>query len=337
MFSISLKIYLVLLYLLSNIYFEYSHLFVLFLRNIFILNPFFLMLQVKLTFYHLLSCYNSALQSIIGSRRSNAPFDMSTTNDWLYLLECIDELNHLMQEDAVLLKGFGVEGTDGGVDFTASSAATAQSTVGSGECNGDGEGGAAAPGTKLYTLHCVRNRWMMLHENHFPVYSQKLGRETSSSQILRIIAIERCWTAALDLAKTIVLGHNRRTLENAADEAAWLSIPQTITPSYSSLSGLLPGLSKMSRKNKDGDGSKRKNRASGSGNPSADEVSPGGSSGPNEMGMGTAIPAEQALQRITAANSLGSHIDLVDEFVSNEEAFLSDLFNVLSKVGFCLF
>ena len=44
------------------------------------------------------------------------------------------------------------------------------------------------------------------------------------------------------------------------------------------------------------------------------------------------MPAEHVLQRSLGPGSLGSHVELVDSFVGNEEAFLSDFFAVLAKV-----
>ena len=288
--------------------------------------------KAKLTLYHLLHLYNTSLQSIIAGRRgdiggTSKGTTSASANDWIYMLECLDEFNQLMKEDASLMNNLGVTGTDGGPDYVNSAAATAQSTIESGIDDGSS--------TTIFILQCVRQRWSLLHGNHHPTYIQKLGRQTSSSQILRLLAIERCWLSSFELAKTVVIGYNRRTLENAAGEAAWLTIPQSITPSFTSLSGLLPGLSKMSRKNKDGNGNKRKNRSK-SGTPSA-EASPGGSSGLtpdrlNETGPGVAIPAEHALQRVSGVNSNVSHLELVEDFVRNEELFLSDLFSVLSKV-----
>ena len=93
----------------------------------------------------------------------------------------------------------------------------------------------------------------------------------------------------------------------------------------------------LSKKNKDGNGNKRKNRNSGtSGNPSS-EVSPGGSSGlagdrTNDLGSGIPLPADQVIQRGPGTSSLGSHLELVEEFVASEESYLSDFFSVLVKV-----
>ena len=297
--------------------------------------------KVKLSMYNLLHSYNTILQNVVAGRRCEvgdvSKGDVSgPASDWLYLLGCIDEFNQLMKEDEDLMNNYGVQGTDGRYDYIGSRAATSQNIIES----GTEEGGSTTP---IFMLQCVRYRWTMIHKNHHPSYIQKLGRQTSSSQILRCLAIERCWMASFDLAKTIVLGYDRKTIENAAEEASWLTIPQSITPSFTSLSGLLPGLSKMTcsyRKNKDGNGNKRKNRnTSGTGgNPSA-EVSPGGSSGaagPNELGSDLSIPAEQVIQRGLGTSSLGSHLELVEEFVSCEEAFLSDFFSVLAKVIFSL-
>jgi hypothetical protein len=286
----------------------------------------------KLTIYHLLNTYNATLQSIVAGRRGDIG-DISKgevsgpASDWLYLLGCIEEFNQLMKEDDVFMKNYEVKGTDGSYDYIYSRASSSQNTVAF---------GGSETEEKIFVLQCVRYRWTLIHQNHHPSYIQKLGREISSSQILRCLAIERCWMASFELAKTIVLGYDRKTLENAAEEAAWLTVPQSITPSFTSLTGLLPGLSKMtclSRKNKDGNGNKRKNRNSGtSGNPSS-EVSPGGSTGdrPNELGAVIPLPAEQVIQR--GSNSLGSHVELVEEFVSSEESFLSDFFSVLAKVN----
>ena len=299
--------------------------------------------KTKLTIYHLLHSYTTILQSIVAGRRGEVG-DVSKgeisgpASDWLYLLGCIDEFNQLMKEDDALLMNFGVTGTDGHFDFIGSRAVSSQNTIESGS-----EEGAAT--TPIFTLQCVRYRWTMIHKNHHPSYIQKLGRQTSSSQILRCLAIERCWMASFELAKTIVLGYDRKTLENAAEEASWLTVPQSITPSFTSLTGLLPGLSKMtgsSRKNKDGNGNKRKNRNSGTGGNPSVEVSPGGSSGaagdrPNELGSGISVSAEQVIQRGLGTSSLGSHLELVEEFVSSEEAFLSDFFSVLAKVTFIEF
>ena len=55
---------------------------------------------------------------------------------------------------------------------------------------------------------------------------------------------------------------------------------------------------------------------------------------PNEAGPGVSVPAEHVLQRSLGPGSLGSHVELVDSFVGNEEAFLSDFFAVLAKVKF---
>ena len=293
--------------------------------------------KIKLTIYHLLHSYNDTLQSIVAGRRGvigeiSKGEISGSGNDWLYLLGSIDEFNQLMKEDPTVGNDFGVNGTNGGYDFKYGRAATSQNTV--------SMGSNEEATTSIFSLQCVRYRWTFIHGNHHPSYIQKLGRQTSSSQILRNLAIERCWIASFELAKTIVLGYDRRTVENAAEEVAWLTLPQSITPSFTSLSGLLPGLLKIrgsSRKNKDGNGNKRKNRRSGSGNPSA-EASPGGSSGtagdrPNESGAGISVPAEQVIQQSVGADvSLGSHVELVEEFVGSEESFLSDFFSVLAKV-----
>lgn len=306
----------------------------------------FMVLEIeksKLTIYHLLHSYNNTLQAIVAGRRCEVG-DMSkgeptgSATDWLYLLGCIDEFNQLMKEDPALLNSFGINGTDGGHDYIFSRASNSQNTVPS----ASGEEEAAGTATKIFTLQCVRYRWTLIHGNHHPSYIQKLGRQTSSSQILRCLAIERCYLASFELAKTIVLGYDRKTIENVADEAAWLTLPQSITPSFTSLSGLLPGLSKItciSKKNKDGNGNKRKNRNSGTGGHPSTEASPGGTTGdkPNEAGADASVPAEHVLQRSLGPGSLGSHVELVDSFVGNEEAFLSDFFAVLAKVKNCHF
>ena len=296
--------------------------------------------KTKLTIYNILHSYNTILQNVVAGRRGEvgdaSKGDISgPASDWLYLLGCIDEFNQLMKEDEALLVNFSVCGTDGRHNFLGSRASSSQSTI---ETGSEEESSA----TPIFILQCVRYRWTMIHKNHHPSYIQKLGRQTSSSQILRCLAIERCWMASFELAKTIVLGYDRKTLENAAEEVSWLTVPQSITPSFTSLSGLLPGLSKMTcsyRKNKDGNGNKRKNRNSGTGGNPSKEGSPGGSSGmagdrPNELGPDISIPAEQVIQRGLGTSSLGSHIELVEEFVSSEEAFLSDFFSVLAKVTF---
>ena len=118
--------------------------------------------KAKLTLYHLLHSYNTSLQSIIAGRRGDIGGTSKGTtnasaNDWIYMLECLDEFNQLMKEDASLMKNVGVTGTDGGNHFIDSAAATSQSTVESGIDDG--------ATTTIFILQCVRHRWTLLHGN----------------------------------------------------------------------------------------------------------------------------------------------------------------------------
>ena len=81
----------------------------------------------------------------------------------------------------------------------------------------------------LHQFQAVSVRWQLLHENSQPTYSQKISKQISSSQILRILALERAWSATTQLVKSVIVGYDQRTLENAAEEVQsipsfWLKI-----------------------------------------------------------------------------------------------------------------
>ena len=69
-----------------------------------------------------------------------------------------------------------------------------------------------------YLNQAVGWRWTQLHENSQPSYSQRISKQMSSSQVLRVLALERSWSATTQLARSIIIGYDHRTLENAADE-----------------------------------------------------------------------------------------------------------------------
>ena len=106
-------------------------------------------------------------------------------------------------------------------------------------------------------------------------------------------------------------------------QVSWLTIPTNITPSASSLSGTLPSISSRSSvtaslKNKDGMGIKRKN----SNKAASSDVSPSNS---NVNGVAGNV--------IMAHDVSVTHLQMIEEFLSNEEAYISQFLSVISQVS----
>ena len=248
----------------------------------------------RLGIFHLLHSLATSLVSLVTARQSEEfQVDPSLASDWLFMLETIDKLNRLMAINEDLFSKFTIRGE-----------VIQDDTI--------------KDKSEEYFTQCAYNRWHALHENSQPGYGQRVCKQFSSSQVLRLLAIDRAWSATSQLTKSIISGFERRTLENAADEVSWLTIPTNITPSAGSLSGILPGLSKpyTSLKNKDGSGNKRKNRSSN--NPSS-EVSPSNSN--------------IASNDVILANDVNTnHLQLMEDYMANEEGYISEFLSVLSKV-----
>ena len=121
-------------------------------------------------------------------------------SDWQFVLESIDRLNKLVTANESAFAPFSLRGEI--EDLVTKTAAT-----------NDNE---STPDN--YLNQAVSGRWQHLHENSQPSYSQRVSKQLTSSQILRALALERSWSATTQLAKSIIVGYDQRTLENAADE-----------------------------------------------------------------------------------------------------------------------
>ena len=121
-------------------------------------------------------------------------------SDWQFVLESIDRLNKLVTANESAFAPFSLRGEI--EDLVTKTAATNDN-----ESTSDN-----------YLNQAVSGRGQHLHENSQPSYSQRVSKQLTSSQILRALALERSWSATTQLAKSIIVGYDQRTLENAADE-----------------------------------------------------------------------------------------------------------------------
>ena len=159
-------------------------------------------------------------------------------SDWQFVLESIDRLNKLVMANESAFAPFSLRGEI--EDLVTKTVVTGE--------NDDA--------SEHYLSQAINGRWQHLHENSQPSYSQRVSKQLSSSQILRTLALERSWSATTQLAKSIIVGYEQKTLENAADEVpiyhmlepclticSLLTVPSNITLSASWLSGTLPSIS----------------------------------------------------------------------------------------------
>lgn len=197
----------------------------------------------------------------------------SVSADWLYVLETIDAFNQVLTNHDLQVE--------------------ADSTV--------------------YTLlHGRRNRGAHLHENFSPSHFVSL-RPVTSSKILQTLASERSVFAAAEMSKGILVGIDNKSLQLAAEEVSWLSMP---CEDKEHVVNHVHHIHLTSSKNKDGNGNRRKNRNTLTDNNDGES------------------PTSDYHSQNGGGSSTVNHFSIIEDFVASEEHFLNGFFNVLAQVRF---
>ncbi len=144
----------------------------------------------------------------------------------------------------------------------------------------------------------------------------------------QILACQRSLLAANEMARSLVVGIDRRQLEIASEEVSWLTMPDDV-PGKGTGEGFnadAPLVLQVGGKNKDGNGNKRKNRS-----PSvtmAPESATSPTSDYHSQNGGLAV----ASTVVVGGGGSANHFNMVEEFVAAEDAYLNGVFDLMAQV-----